>query len=561
VTATRAHGELPAANAPAPVLRDYQLAAVEACERAADAGRRRVLVALPTGTGKTAVFCGLIRRRGGRALVVAHREELLDQAAARLVESGIAAAAIGRVQATRDETAAEVVVASIATLARPARLARLVASQATAGPFRTVVVDEAHHAPAGSYVRALDALAPDGAADGPLVVGVTATARRKGLHAIFGPPVFSRDLVEMIAAGWLSDLRGRRVRLSLDLSGVRRSRGDFVEADLVEALAEAKAPEAVADAWCKEGGGRPTLVFTPGVGLAHATAGALVSRGVAAEAIDGTAAGEDRAATLARFAAGATTVLVNCALFTEGVDLPHVACVVVARPTLSPLLYAQMVGRGTRLAPGKADCLVLDVVGATDRHDLANLDAAERPQHLGTLAGLRLTRSGSVLRAAMADQERRRRLVELYGAHGLVLADDVALFGRGRFRWLTIPGDGSPSYVLGLGKRGYAIVSPEGDGTWRVDRAGGGERFEGARHLTLTAATAFAERWAREYKATALASVGAPWRKRPPSPRAIGYLLSLSPGLSETDLRRLSAGDVSDLIDAAKVTRLLRGAA
>lgn len=536
-------------------LRDYQIAAADAVEHAAS-GRSRVLVALPTGTGKTAVFCEVIRRRGGRALVVAHREELLDQAGARLVEAGIPETSIGRVQATRDEVSAEVVVASIATLARPPRLGRLLAATEAAGAFSTVVVDEAHHALAPSYARVLDAFPR------ALVVGVTATPNRKGLAAIFGAPVFTRDLVDMIAAGWLCDLRGRRVRLSLDLSAIRRSRGDYAEADLVEALAEAKAPEAVADAWCKEGGGRSTLVFTPGVELAHATAAALRSRGVPAEAVDGSTASDQRSDTLTRFSGGETTVLVNCALFTEGVDLPHVACVVVARPTLSPLLYAQMIGRGTRLAPGKADCLVLDVVGATERHDLANLGAGDGPQHLGRLARLRLTRGASVLQAAMADQERRRKLVELYGEHGHVLADDVPLFGRGRFRWLTLPGDGRPSYVLALGEKGYAVVSPDDDGTWRVDRVAASQRFEGARYVTLTAATALAERRARECGAAHLTTAAAPWRRREASPKALSYLRHLSPGLVEADVQRLTAGEVSDLIDAAKVTRLLtRGAA
>jgi len=547
-------------------LRDYQLAAADAVEKAAADGRSRVLVALPTGTGKTAVFCEVVRRRGGRALILAHREELLDQASTRLVEAGIDPTAIGRVQATRDEVGAGVVVASVATLARGARLARLVAAQGTAGRLSTVVVDEAHHAPATGYVRVLDALSAADDPTAPLVMGVTATPKRKGLHDLFGAPVFSRDLLDMIAAGWCCDLRGRRVRLSLDLSAVRRSHGDYNEADLARVLAEARSPEAVVDAWCKEGEGRPSLVFTPGVELAHATAAALVARGVAAEALDGTTTGETRSAALARFAAGTTTVLVNCALFTEGVDLPHVRCVVVARPTLSPLLYAQMVGRGTRIAPGKDDCLVLDVVGASEVHDLADLAMGEPAQHLGKLTRLRLCEGESILGAAMADRERRRRLVELFGAHGEVLASEVPLFGRGRFHWLTLPGDGAPTYALSLGDEGYAIVAPDDDDTWRLDRlTRQGHRFGGDRHVTLTAATARAERKARECGAARLAAADATWRSRArASEKAIAYACRRNPELDPETLRSLPAGAVSDLIDADEVTRLLartRGAA
>jgi len=130
-----------------PVLRDYQLEAVKACELVAAAGQSRALVTMPTGTGKTVVFCELIRRRGGRALVIAHRDELLGQAEAKLIDAGIPAKSIGRVQAGRDEVDAKVVVASVQTLARANRRRRLVEAFATAGPFRTVVIDEAHHSP------------------------------------------------------------------------------------------------------------------------------------------------------------------------------------------------------------------------------------------------------------------------------------------------------------------------------------------------------------------------------------------------------------------------------
>jgi superfamily II DNA or RNA helicase len=538
-------------------LRPYQRAAVEAVERAAAEGRRRALVVLPTGTGKTAVFAEVIRRRGRRALVVAHRDELLGQATARLTEAGIAKASIGRVQAGCDETAAPVVMASVATLARRSRLARLVDAQHHAGRFSTVVIDEAHHGVADSYRRVLDVLAPLGDEAAPLVLGVTATPRRKGLPAIFGEPVFERDLVDMIADGWLCDLRGRRVAIAFDTGQLRRSHGDYVEADLALALEVANAPDAVAEEWTAHGEGRPTLIFTAGVALAHETAEALRARNVSAEAIDGSTPPDHRAAVLERFRGGETTVLVNCSLLTEGVDLPHVACVVVARPTLSPLLYAQMVGRGTRLAPDKSDCLVLDVVGASAHHDLADLDTVAGAQHLGALAGLSLDDDASALGAALADRGRRERLIELFGEHGQVLASEAPLFGRQRFRWLTLPG-ASPTYVLPMGHKGFAVVMSEGDSTWALHRVTGDGYVTGGRRLALDAATAKAERRARDYGVAYLSRADAAWRQRAPSDAQVRLLLSLNDEVSEGAARSLTAGQVSDLIGAAKVTRHLK---
>ncbi len=159
-----------------PTLRDYQLGAVEACEAAGAGGGRRALVALPTGTGKTVAFCELIRRRSGRALVVAHRDELLAQARDKLVAAGIAADTIGLVKAGSDEVAAPVVLASVQTLARASRRDRLMAAASDAGPFATIVIDEAHHVPAKSYVTVLGAVETEET----LTTGWTATPGRQG---------------------------------------------------------------------------------------------------------------------------------------------------------------------------------------------------------------------------------------------------------------------------------------------------------------------------------------------------------------------------------------------
>ena len=551
---------------PTPTLRPYQLEAVTAIEDAALAERHRVLVSLPTGTGKTLVFVEVIRRRGGRALVLAHRDELLGQAEARLVASGIDPQSIGRVQAGRDEVAAPVVLGSVQTLARATRRDRLMIGQAEAGRFATVVIDEAHHAVAPSYGAILDGLGSTVDA-GPLVLGVTATPNRIGLDKVLGPAVFSRDLIDSIAEGWLCDLRGRRVGIDFDAAAVRRTHGEYVEADLARVLTKADAPTVITDAWLAHGEDRPTLVFVPGVRLAHATAKALRRHKVSAEAIDGSTTPTDRAAVLERFREGTTRVVVNCALLTEGVDLPHVACVVVARPTLSPSLYSQMIGRGTRLAPGKSDCLVLDLVGASDLHDLGALGRSA-PVGLSTLAGVGLGDGASLLDAALGDRDRRERLEALLGEHGRLVADDVALFGRRAMRWLTLPGP-SPAYVLGIGDAGHLVVTSDADDRWTVSRLGSGrEQGRGVetlgQGLTLDRATALAEDEARGHSAMHLVDIAARWRSKPPTDKQVAYLARVRK-LPTDVLASLTRGQANDLIGgtiaADQVSRARRAGA
>src|SRR5712691_2293905 len=217
--------------------RPYQYEAVAALLAAAARGVQRPLLVLPTGTGKTIVFALLVQRRGGRSLILAHRDELIQQAVdkLRLVDPTLP---LGVVQATHDEHTAPTVVASVQTLSRRTRLARLVPD------FQTIVIDEAHHAPAPTYRRILDycrAWHPDG----PLVVGVTATPERGDHHSlrpVFDRIVYQKTLLEMMQAGYLVDLRALQVLLQADFDALRTQQGDFVEAEIETLLLAAHAP-------------------------------------------------------------------------------------------------------------------------------------------------------------------------------------------------------------------------------------------------------------------------------------------------------------------------------
>jgi superfamily II DNA or RNA helicase len=335
-------------------LRPYQLEAVDAIRSALTVHRSTLLV-LATGLGKTVTFGEVAKRvaaRGKRSLVLAHRGELLEQAAVTLRRFGLS---VGVEQAERRVDVAalpDVVVASVQTL-QPKRLARFAPDT-----FRLVIVDEAHHATATSYRAVLDHFGD------AKVLGVTATPDRGdgvGLKAVFESVAFTMDIREGIAGGWLAPLELRSVVVDeLDLTAVIQRAGDFAVGDLERELTRDVVLHGIAAPLAELRAGRQTLVFTAGVAQAHALADLLGHYGVRAAAVDGAMTAGDRAALLARYRTGELEVVCNCALWTEGFDAPETSCIALARPTRSRALLTQMIGRGTRLYPEKAACLVLD---------------------------------------------------------------------------------------------------------------------------------------------------------------------------------------------------------
>jgi superfamily II DNA or RNA helicase len=352
-------------------LRPYQRECLTRLHARYRAGKRRLLVSLPTGTGKTVIFAQFPRffSMKRRLLVLAHREELLDQALDKFkaVDPGLS---VGVEQAARRAGDAQVVVASVPTL-RGARLAALPPAE-----FYLVVVDEAHHAVASSYRAIFDhfgLLAPD---TPRMLVGFTATPRRgdrQPLGAVFEEIAYSKSLEEMIAAGFLCPITGYRVTSEVSLDGVRVRAGDFVESELARAVNVEGRNDLLLAAYRKLAPGRRGVVFCADVAHARSVAATFREAGVAAAAVYGAMPAAERRDTLGRFHTGALTVVTNCNVLTEGFDEPLVDCIVMARPTRSLLLYAQMIGRGTRLAPGKEQLLVIDVVDNSRQHSLAGL--------------------------------------------------------------------------------------------------------------------------------------------------------------------------------------------
>jgi superfamily II DNA or RNA helicase len=345
-------------------LRPYQDDAVSAVDAEFARGRKSTLLVLPTGTGKTITFGMLVRRcisAGGRALVLAHRGELIDQAVNKLDLLGVEAAVEKAGQRARSLYDPDAVVATVQTMQKK-RLASWPRDH-----FDLVITDEAHHATATSYRSIYRHFR------GANHLGVTATADRADeecLSSVFESVAYEMSLWEAMTAAepgpYLCRLRFVQCDVDIDLRDIRTTAGDFNLGDLEARITPLV--ETLANAIRQEIGGRKTLVFTPDVGSAQAMAGALKSLGLEADWASGD--DRDRETKVAKFRRNEIRVLCNCSLFTEGFDEPDISAIALCRPTKSRSLYAQMVGRGTRLAHGKPDCLLVDFNYLTAKHDL-----------------------------------------------------------------------------------------------------------------------------------------------------------------------------------------------
>ena len=352
-------------------LRPYQETARQKVQEEWEEGKKRTLLVLPTGTGKTIVFSKIIEdrvKKGERVLVIAHRGELLEQASDKLYKSTGLKTATEKAGQTSLGSFYRVVVGSVQTLQREKRL-----NQFPPEYFDTIVIDEAHHAISDGYQRVLQHF------EDANVLGVTATPDRgdmRNLGSYFESLAYEYSLPEAIKSGYLSPIKALTIPLKLDLSNVKQQAGDFSTKDLGTALDPYL--EQIAEEMKKQCFNRKTVVFLPLVKTSQKFRDILNKHGFKAAEVNGESA--DREQVLKDYEEGKYNVLCNSMLLTEGWDCPSVDCVIVLRPTKVRALYSQMVGRGTRLAPGKKELLLLDFLWHTERHELchpANLIATD----------------------------------------------------------------------------------------------------------------------------------------------------------------------------------------
>lgn len=532
-----------ATSVTSPPLRDYQADMVTAVRRAIAANHTKMYCSLPTGCGKTRIASELVysASQGARkTLWLVHRRELVRQAYDAIRARGVED--VGILMAEERDLTAQVVVASIQSL-RADRVKEL-------GQVDRIVIDECHHVSPGSLYDKVIALL-----DHPqlVVVGITATpyrADRKSMQDILPYCAYDRDIPRMINEGWLCEIRHVNVPIEgLDLSDVKmvRSLGEVdldvravapkVEEDLVVRDTVASTVDRLGD--------RPTIVFAASVMHAHLLAGVYRECGIKAAAIDGEMKTEKRDQIISDWRSGKIQLVANCAVLTEGFDYPAIGAVVVARPTLSVGLYLQMIGRGTRLASGKDDCIIFDVTGRLPPKAVA----IELEDLLGE--EMELEEDGVTKRVKKRDHQG--------GMQVHALRDP---YGKTRFAWTLHPHVNGVWFTPISDSLIAALVPEPTSGLYEsyVLKKQGWCKYEPhlACHEMSPVRQAIADLEATLAKAPAtskkLARRDEKWRHDEATDKQLGLLRSLDPALAnEAAAEHWTKGDVSLAVDAAQI--------
>lgn len=449
-------------------LRPYQEDCVKSCCDAFDTGIRRVGVSLATGGGKTVIFSHLISRvspiegQGNCTLIVAHREELLQQAYDKIVQINPNLSVEVERAASQASGVADVTVASIKTIAQKKRLAKF-----NPDDYKLIIVDEAHHAPSSTYVRLFDHFGALDTKSRVAVAGFTATMYRndsKALGRMFDEIIFHRDLMDMIKSNWLCPAKLTTVSTELDMSQVptsgKGSSGDFKEEILSQMVNTVQGNDLVVNTWAHHSdfGERyhSTMIFCVNIQHAVDVANAFREKGVAAEVVTSQTADGERRRLVEDFKAKKFPVIVNCGVFTEGTDIPNIDMIILNRPTKSPGLLAQMIGRGLRNFPGKDCCHIIDMVGKVTP------DMATVPSLFGSHPGRKIKAETPIEELERDVEEEMQKVEEEIDNPEIDLDsvnisfqtyDDIEDFMRGpnrakrsQFNWLRIAKN---TYILG----------------------------------------------------------------------------------------------------------------
>lgn len=523
-----------AITAPQIQLRDYQNAVIEAVRADGRAGFTRLLCILPTGCGKTIIFSELARRMRTYALILAHRDELIQQAVDKLrmvwpgVEPGIV---MGSKNQIKDR---QVICASVQTLARERRIAQIEKIS-----FGLLVCDESHHARADTYMEIFERLGFMSNTPKKILFGCTATASRmdgKGLGVIFQKITYEASINTMIRAGYLAELVGFRAKTDADLTSVRTEMGDFKTSDLARAVNTPARNKLVVKTYRERAAGRKFIAFC--VNVEHATdlADEFNTAGISARALSGKTPKTERAQGVADFAAGKFLGLINCALFTEGFDEPSIQAVLCCRPTKSQALYTQMIGRGTRKFPGKENCVIIDFCDNSldvcdlgglflDRTKILDIEREEKPE----------------IEPTEDDIARYEQLA--FGPDvSKISIEQFDLLQKSHFRW-TQWGE---QWKLPVGPGINAMLIPDGAGKFHAALIQKGEKpvLLHALPLNLGYGQGVCEDYARR-NAGSFARKDAPWTRKAPSEKQGALLRKI--GKYQDGL---TCGQASDILDA-----------
>ena len=534
-------------------LRPYQQTAIENILADWQSGYRTTLLMAATGTGKTVIFLALLERimqanPGARALVIAHRRELIYQPVERAGQFMPALAGrMGVVMADADDVRSQVIVATIQSLVAGDRLERILQH----GPIDYVIIDEAHHAPAGTYQRVIEALG------NPFVLGCTATPKRTDkipLRDVFQRVSYRISIQDAIKQGALVGFTPLGFSLPTDASAVKETPDGWAEEPMGDLLSADNILEIVLAKWREFSADRQTIGFTASVAQAHATAAYFTAGGINAAAVDGTTPKPERDRILRQYQAGEIQIVFNCMVLTEGFDAPETSCVMMIAPTRSDLVYVQRLGRGLRPAENKTDCVVLDfapvglrdVVMAGDVLDGVPKkikQATSAADQQGILFGYKVDGAGiqavdpHEIQAVVLDYLTHHRLAWAFdGGFAAAALSDSAMLA------ILPPEYGRLDKADELRRSGQWSRTSEKLSEWigayrlyRIDKktldADSGRYVWDAECLgawkSMTTAKQHAEELSREEADNSLSSKGAGWRQKPMSDAQAKYLRRL----------------------------------
>jgi ATP-dependent helicase IRC3 len=471
-------------------LRDYQQECLESVISEMKAGVNRQLISLPTGSGKTIIMAAIAKLLNKKTLVIAHREELIQQAYDKFklfwpdVDIGIC-------MAEKNEIEQQVVIASIQSCSRPKRLARLKELG-----FDLVLIDEAHHSASDSYQTVVKELGFS-ADSNKLLIGVSATIKRADnleLGDTFDKVIFGRSIGTMIKAGYLAPVIGRRILTNFSLKGVSVLNGDFAISDLAEAVNTVERNQFISSKFVEYAKDRKAIAFCCDVQHCKDLADAFSARGIASSAVWGEMDTLERKSTLEAFKNNQIQILTSCGILTEGYDEPSVNSIVMARPTRSTALYIQCVGRGLRLWPGKQNCLVLDFTDTSH-----NLDGI-------------MSLSKTIPEAFEMKEGEQREREEVDRSSKIEVLEDVDrefdILGSARFIWVGVDNEWS---LLDDEKNEIVMSPSDGGYVAMLYQANGSCRQIVKASLPLEYCSGVCEDFARRHLKIAFADMSKPW--------------------------------------------------
>ncbi len=560
-------------------LRPYQTEAISAVSRDWRKGIKNTLVVAATGAGKTQMFLRLIMNElsadvNNRALILAHRQELIDQPLDRIrhmdadwLGAVLDRPRVGIMMADRNDPDRQLTIATVQTLSSGKRLDQLLSH----GAITHLVVDEAHHAVSQSYIKIWKALRE---ANPELKhLGVTATPMRAdgdGLAKVYQNVSAKVTIADLVRLGYLVQPRWLGISTGLSLAGVHTSRGDYVQSELASVFDTPKGRAIIVQSYNDYAAGRRAIAFTASVAGAHDLAAEFNTAGISAAAVDGTTPKEVRRTLLNDFRNSKIQVITNCQVLTEGFDAPGTSCILMCRPTRSDSLYVQCMGRGLRPALGMAqpgeDCLILDFLPAETRNIVMAGDVLGLPKEItrSVLKEEKNAEPGMVQAGFTFDGEN----FNTQGTPLEIIARQLDYLQSSPFVWYRRDG----WMTLGLGKAGdenerilaippavsgvfclYGVLKSPNSYDWRYRPLRESE--------DLGELGDFGNEVASRWGSGPLVNKGRSWQSQPSSEGQIKFLRRLARGqMKSSEIERLSKGECAQLISYFQARQTLEKA-